>query len=564
MSEEPEQHAPEDVQPNSFASDLRMRVPERPESKSPPTPEDIARINIKNQQGLRILVAALGLGVIGQTLFHQSAFGLNWGVWIGSLCLALIGIARWNGFALLAHKTAPHGLFALLAHKTAPHGLFALQGEGRWLLIAAFALALCVAWRDSETLGAINTLLGLATLALAALSTRDGSLRVATLTSYFATLITTGFGTLFGGFVLLFSDISWTHLPRRNLPPETFAVLRGALIAAPIVIVFGALFSSADAVFGRFVGSLFNFNWNLDTFMNRLIVTLAFAWIAAGFLHIALQSSGLTKTALKPGGTLGQTEMVIVMGSLNALFTAFVIVQFGYLFGGSNNVTVAGLTYADYARRGFFELVWVAALVLPLLLVLHAFVPKTETATRQRKLYRVLALVLLGLLAIIMISAVQRMRLYQLEYGLTELRLYPTAFMAWLALVFAWFATTVLRERRERFAFGALVAGIGVVFALNAINPDALIVRVNADRVQRGKTFDAEYARTLSADAVPALLEAIRTLPETAMGGNRQQQLEQVIAVFGTQANGMRKYSISNWRAWNWGRWQAHQAIWME
>jgi Domain of unknown function (DUF4173) len=548
MSEEPEQHAPETETQDSSTSASSARVFGRPESRPAPTPEDIAQINTKNQQGLRILITAIILGVIGQALFDQSAFGLNWGVWVGSLCLALIGIARWNRFALLAHKIAPDGLFAL-------------QGEGRWLLVIAFALALCVAWRDSPTLGAINTLLGVVALALAALSTRDGSLRVASLTSYFATLVTTGFGALFGGFMLLFTDISWAHLPRRHLPPETLAVLRGALIAAPIVIVFGALFSSADAVFGRFVGSLFNFNWNLDALMNRLIVTLAFAWVAAGFLHISLQSSGLPKAAVKPGGTLGATEMVIVMGALNALFAAFVIVQFGYLFGGSSNVAVAGLTYADYARRGFFELVWVAALVLPLLLVLHAFIPKTEAATRQRKLYRVLALVLLGLLAIIMVSAVQRMRLYQLEYGLTELRLYPTAFMAWLALVFAWFAMTVLRDQRERFAFGALVAGIGVVFALNAINPDALIVRINADRVQQGKTFDVEYARTLSADAVPALLETIRTLPETAIGGSRPQQLEQTITAFRTRSDGIRVRSGSDWRDWNWGRWRANQLI---
>lgn len=535
MSEEPEQHAPEAAAPNPSTPGSSTQVVGRSESKPAPTTEDIARINTKNQQALRILIAALGLGVIGQALFDQSAIGLNWGVWIASICVALIGIARWNRFAT--------------------------AGEGRWLLMVAFALSLCVAWRDSPTLGAINTLLGLGTLALAASSTRGGSLRVASLTSYFATVVSTGIGTLFGGFTLLLSDITWKYLPRRNLPPETLAVLRGALIAAPIVIVFGALFSSADAVFGRFVSNLFHFNWNLNALMGRLIVTLAFAWIAAGFLHISLQSQGLTKAALKPGGTLGATEMVIVMGALNALFAAFVIVQFGYLFGGSNNVTVAGLTYADYARRGFFELVWVAALVLPLLLVLHTFIPKPESAIRQRRLYRALALVLLGLLAIIMISAVQRMRLYQLEYGLTELRLYPTAFMAWLALVFVWFAATVLREQRERFTFGALVAGIGVAFVLNAINPDALIVRVNAARAQQGKIFDVAYAQTLSADALPALLETIQTLPDTAMGGDPQQQTEQTITAYRTQTGGLRAYSSTDWRTWNWGRWRANQVI---
>ena len=74
------------------------------------------------------------------------------------------------------------------------------------------------------------------------------------------------------------------------------------------------------------------------------------------------------------------------------------------------------------------------------------------------------------------------MRLYTETYGLTELRLYTTAFMGWLALVFLWFVATVLRERRELFAFGALVGGFAVISAAQLANPDALIVRANAAR----------------------------------------------------------------------------------
>src|SRR5205085_5750237 len=139
---------------------------------------------------------------------------------------------------------------------------------------------------------------------------------------------------------------------------------------------------------------------------------------------------------------------------LDALFLCFVCVQVRYLFGGATWVAqVAGLTYAEYARRGFFELVWATALVLPLLLALH-WLLRTDDRAAQR-IFRALAAAQLVLLFVVIASALTRMRLYQREYGLTELRLYTTAFMGWLALVFVWFAATVLRGARERFACGA-------------------------------------------------------------------------------------------------------------
>ena len=111
-------------------------------------------------------------------------------------------------------------------------------------------------------------------------------------------------------------------------------------------------------------------------------------------------------------------------------------------------------------------------------------------------------------------SAMLRMRLYQEEYGMTELRLYTMAFMAWLAVVFAWFAATVLRGLRERFAFGALASGLLLVAGLNLLNPDAYIVAANVDRLQAGKKLDAPYAASLSADGVPELVKALPSLPE--------------------------------------------------
>ncbi len=181
--------------------------------------------------------------------------------------------------------------------------------------------------------------------------------------------------------------------------------------------------------------------------------------------------------------SLGAIETGVMLGLLDLLFLAFVAVQVRYFFGGSALVqATTGLTYAEYARSGFFELVAVAALVLPFLLFVH-WLLRPDDARGQRA-FRWLAGAQIALLFVIMASAFERMRLYQAEYGLSEQRLYPTAFMGWLAVVFVWFCLTVLRGHRERFAFGAMVAGFLLIATLHVVNPDALIARTNMARAR--------------------------------------------------------------------------------
>ncbi|HEX8127871.1 MAG TPA: DUF4173 domain-containing protein, partial [Pyrinomonadaceae bacterium] len=167
---------------------------------------------------------------------------------------------------------------------------------------------------------------------------------------------------------------------------------------------------------------------------------------AEGMKEQQAQASGASPVASEAaaqGFSLGAVEVGVVLGLLNVLFACFVAVQFRYFFGGAARVmAITELTYSEYARRGFFELTWVAGLVLPLLLGAHALLRKKSPAAVR--IFRPLAGAQVALLFVIMASAIARMRLYQSAYGLTELRLYTTAFMLWLGLVFVWFAWTVL------------------------------------------------------------------------------------------------------------------------
>ncbi len=208
--------------------------------------------------------------------------------------------------------------------------------------------------------------------------------------------------------------------------------------------------------------------------------------------------------------TLGTVETVIILGLVDLLFLSFVIVQVPYLFGGMELVqNTPDFKLADYARRGFGELVAVAALVLPMLLVSHWLLRRE--AKRLEGLFRILAGVQIALLFVIMASAVQRLVLLtgELGYGMTTVRFYPMVVMIWLAVVFVWFGLTVLRVSRKHFAWGALWSAIVILGATNLMNPDALIASTNIRLMLQGREFDAQYNSGLSDDAIPALLEGM-------------------------------------------------------
>jgi len=246
---------------------------------------------------------------------------------------------------------------------------------------------------------------------------------------------------------------------------------------------------------------------------------------------------------MEPWFRLGATEMTVVLALLDLLFLAFVLVQLRYLFGGASLVEErTHLTYAEYARHGFFELVTVAALVLPLLLL--ADWVRTRGRAGRDRLFQVLAGALILLLFVVMASALQRMRLYQREYGLTELRVYTTGTMLWLAVVFVWTAATVLRGRRDLFAIGALVSGFVAILAVNVLNPDALIARTNLNR----PNLDLPYLMQLSDDATPELVKALPTVDPKL-----RDQLAFELSY--------RQRPGQDWRTWNVSRDRAQKAL---
>jgi hypothetical protein len=192
---------------------------------------------------------------------------------------------------------------------------------------------------------------------------------------------------------------------------------------------------------------------------------------------------------------------------LNTIFAAFAIAQLMAASGtGAGTLRAAGITYADYARSGFFQLLWVAGISL---VVLVLFSRVTGFAHRTGRItFLVLAEVAIALTLLIVLVASQRLSLYEAAYGFTMLRLYSHVFAGLIAVVFLLLAADLAGwfPRRRWFVGVSAICALALLAGLNVANPEALVVGLNIDRATQTRKIDAQYFRELSSDATPALL----------------------------------------------------------
>lgn len=454
----------------------------------------------------RTLLVALGLGVCADWLFYDRWLGLSAPLFVLLCLLALAGLS-------MNEERLPR-----LANL--------------WPGAAALFFAGCLALRDEPLLSALNLVAVLALLLLVAHYQVQSLPRVPIGRVLERSLYAMG--------AMSFRPVSLTTRGMRSLPVGTTQVYRlapvarGVLLALPIFLVFGGLLMAADSVFASYVLDLGRFNIPFDAgsaLLHELSVCF-FAYVCAGGLQVALLDNLPTLASLEAppalpseGDTqrleaarswrfLGFTEAFTVLTLVDLLFAGFVLVQAAYLFGGMNTLDRTGMTYADYARRGFFELLLVAGLSLGLVLLMALFTKRAERT--QLRLFNGASVALVVLVVGILASAFQRMLLYEQAYGFTRLRLYTHSFMIWLAVVLVVCLVAVLRNRLWLFVSGSLATALVYLALLNVINPDALIVRENVARFQQTGSIDAYYLAGLSSDALPVIAASLGQLDDAS------------------------------------------------
>ncbi len=274
-------------------------------------------------------------------------------------------------------------------------------------------------------------------------------------------------------------------------------VIRGLVIAVPLALVLGALLAAGDAVFA----SVFDFD--ASDYLAHAALLIVGLWLAAGVGRIASAKSMDEPNVKMP--KLGPVEWTIVLVVLDVLYLGFGAARIvAATDGGGHVLRTAGLTYAEYARSGFFELLGAAAITLVALVVLRAV---ADVETRSRFRFAALSIGTVVLTLLVVASAFQRLVLYEHAFGLSMLRLYSMVFCVWLVLALCALGLWIggVGGGRPWFWAAAAASALVLLFALNVFNPAAFVVRHN---VTAGtQDFDVDYADELSEDAVPALVD---------------------------------------------------------
>jgi hypothetical protein len=308
----------------------------------------------------------------------------------------------------------------------------------------------------------------------------------------------------------LFASLSPLARHVRSVPGVgTRSVWRAGALAGGLLIVFGGLFLSADPAFAALTERFLVPEVDVGLLPARVLVA-ALCLAGAGALALSTEyaytepgSSWAGIAAARRPYQLRPVEWLPALLLMNALFAAFVLLQLAVIFGGHTRVLeTTGLTYAQYARGGFFQLVAVAVLTLGLIAGAVRF---AESEARTRLWLKGLLGGLCVLTLVILASALTRMNLYQEVYGFTHLRLLVEATILWLAAVFLAVLAAGAFWRGEWLPRTVLALGAAALLILNMNNPDALIAKRNIDRFERTGKIDLAYLARLSVDAVPAL-----------------------------------------------------------
>jgi hypothetical protein len=421
--------------------------------------------------------------------------------WTAVAAAMIVGL-----FADQALRTGRFGLAASLTFLTAAAAAIAVGALRRLesrVLVAAAALIACAftlrasPWLLWPDIGAAVVLLGAAASIAVKGSIFDMGAAELTARSFHASVqLSASVAYVVGPFV-----------EARGRIRVAAPVLRGLIIALPVGGLLAGLLASADPVFASF----FNVNIDAGTLALDVLFISVGALAAAGLLRLA--ASEPLERIDGPSRRLGATETLVVLAVLDAIFAAFAAAQVLAATGAAaDTLRAAGVTYADYARSGFFQLLWAAGITLALLVLFGRIGNFSDK--KARRAFIVLALCAIALTLMVDAVAFRRLSLYEEAYGFTMLRLYSHVFAIWLALVFLFLAADFTGVWRHRLWFigGTAGSALVVLLALNVANPEAMVVAFNTSHAQTAHRIDSQYLADLSSDATPALLSSRASL----------------------------------------------------
>ncbi len=285
----------------------------------------------------------------------------------------------------------------------------------------------------------------------------------------------------------------------RHRVTKIVRALRAVLVAAPFIVGTLLLLQAGDAVFAEFV----NPDIDVGPVVGHGILVMLFV-IGIAVLRTATEA---TAPDTDHYGTFNVLEVLTMLGLTAAVLVLFVVSQLVAVTNvGDRFVRATGMTPAQYARSGFFQLCWATLAIVVLLVLIRRLA--TPSTLRDRRVRIVAAAVPLLALGLVLVSLARMVR-YDDAFGMTMLRLWAVGATVWLGILLVLMAVRSATAGTGRQWIGGTVLLVAVALVLFAdiANPEAFIVRHNAARARTAATVDLGYLSSLSDDAVPQIAE---------------------------------------------------------
>lgn len=352
------------------------------------------------------------------------------------------------------------------------------------------------------------------------------------------------FGNLWACFAAAVPDKRAGEKPRR-----TMAIVLGLCGAAALVSFLLPVLMSADALFAASVEAL---NWDIRALhfsdgLQRLFWALVFTPFVFSLLFALAHPKQLCPPEEKKGLRVDALGFVLALAAVDGLYLAFLAVQSAGLFGGPEYVESLGVSYAEWARSGFFQIVGVT--VVNLSLTLGAL----GLARREGRAWTALRWLCAGLAGeslVLLASAAWKMTLYVSAYGLSFKRCmtyWGMGMMALFLLAGLWKA----KQPNFRFCKWAFPVALAGWLIINCVPVDYLVAKNQVDRYLSGESaaVSVNYlAYNLSYDTLSQLerLDGGRLVCEYD-GYGRGETLAELVAGRRNSAG----YQCRNWRTWS-------------
>lgn len=424
--------------------------------------------------------------------------------------------------------------------------------KGLWLMVPIFAISLNF-FISANYIWVPTNFLAIVFLYSAMFLSLDGRLNLMKLNALRMVNVVVN---VFEPFINFRVPFMWMAERSRNREKSTVGkrILIGVLVSVPCVFFLTMMLSSADMIF---YNNFKEFNKLIEEFFYDLqLFKIIFGVFSGLYLFSHLYKvfdacdGGIMKvtendaTAKKISGDV--IILNILFASILVIYTIFIVIQFKYLF--SSGELPYGLNYAEYARRGFFELVFLSVLNIGLIMLV-TYLLKDKIYDEKNKwalVTKAMMMYLCAVTGILLVSSYFRMSLYDSAYGFTRLRILVYMFLIFEGLGLAATLIYIIKHNFNIFAVYAAVA-LAFYMTLNLVKIDEIIAERNIDMYLSGEseTVDVDYLMTLSQDAVPQIMRLLDKDVDIVARNSARIYIVQLQKTYDSMDNSWQSYNLS-------------------